>query len=149
MNEKRNENQFFTLDGRSSRSLRSFREDYKKLLGGLLVDHQSFLISEVDEEGDVIQHLCAFNLLEGALSEEYFQDFTYNKDNFFAPTISDGELDKAIMQQIAEVLNQFYSDDAIIGYERIGGNSPAQRMTIEYPLWISICTALPYIHYAF
>ncbi|MFX1481338.1 MAG: hypothetical protein ACFFCI_24925 [Promethearchaeota archaeon] len=150
MNAPRND-QWFTLDGRSSRSLRGFREDYKKLLGGLLVDHQSFLISEVDGKGNLIQHLCAFNLLEGGLSEEYFQDYPAQSHYYLADKndVSDDEFDKVIMLQLAEVMNQFYYDDAIIGYERIGGNTAAQRRMHEYPLWISICTALPFIHYMF
>ena len=141
MNDPENPIQYFTLDGRSSKSLKTFKEDYKKMLGGLLVDHQSFLISEVDENGNLIKHIGAFNLIEGVLSESYFQYFSDQKDYVLAPIISDGAFDEITMEQLHLVMNQFYIDHAIISHERIKNN--------EYLLWMAICTALSFINFAF
>ncbi len=149
MNAPSNPNQFFTLDGRTSGSLKMFRQDYKKMLGGLLVDYQSFLISEVDENGDLIQYVGAFNLVEGVLSERYFQQSGSQRGLILAPTISDGNFNGAIMLQLSKVMNQFYNDYAIISHERVGGNSGTARKINEYPLWMSICTTLPFINFAF
>lgn len=149
MNNAKDGNQFFTLDGRSSESLIAFREDYKKLLGGLLVDHQSFLISEVNEDGSLKKYIGAFNLIEGVLSEKYFQPSGKQRDYELAPIINDGTFDENTMEQLNIVMNQFHSDYAIISYERVGGNTPKGRKNNEYPMWMSICTALPFINYAF
>jgi len=145
--------QMFILDGDN---LGDFKEEYKKLLGGLLVDHQTFLINEIDADGNLVRHLCAFNLLGGALKEEYFEDPltpVRPSDYILAPKIPKGSFDKTLYDEtdpnsIINVINAFKENGVLIGYQREGANS-LDRKQYEYPLWMRTCTSLAYIEYAF
>ncbi len=142
--------QKFVLDGDN---LGAFKDDYKKLLGGLLIDYQIFLISSKDEQGNTI-YLCAFNLLDGAIGEGFFKSQGTRPWEFvYAPIIQDNTFDKDLYDttnpdSLVNIMNAFLENEVLLGYQRIG-NRPLERKEREYPVWIYTCTSMPYIEYAF
>lgn len=145
--------QRFILDGRSDKDLNRFKDDYKKVLGGLLVDHQTFVISEIDKDGNVVRHLCAFNLLQGALDLDIKSELgTYiswvDADKYqygIAPIVE--SFDSTLYNNkdpdsIINIMKAFQENDKLIGYQRVGTGSERKK---ELLIWMEICSKLPYI----
>ena len=136
--------QTFVMEG-------NFKDSFIKILGGLLVDHQTFVISEIDSSGNTVKYLCAFNLLSGALALE---DTNPNKLSLYiprpkvqnyipAPTILsfDNSLyDITDENSIINVMNDFYHNDNVIGYQRI---SPKVD---EFTVWETVCKSMVLIN---
>ena len=128
----------------------NFKDSFIKILGGLLVDHQTFVISEIDSAGNAVRYLCAFNLLSGALA---LKATNPNKLALYvprppvtgyisAPTIIsfDSSLyDIADPNSIVNVMKDFYESNNAIGYQRI---SPREN---EFLVWSTVCGSLMFI----
>ena len=130
----------------------NFGENFIKILGGLLVDHQTFVLSEVDSHGNVVKYYCAFNLLSGALSltsEDGLNLYTPRPtevDLVSAPTIAtfDSALyDNSDSDSILNIMNSFKKDSLLIGYHRIGDRY------LEESTFNEICGSLAFIKYLF
>ena len=145
--ENPNNPQKFILDGKN---LEDFKASYKKMLGGLLVDHQTYIISARDGQGN-IQYLCAFNLLFGAINIENYIPRPKTIDYVSAPEIKffdESLYDEADPNNIIHIMNAFRENDGLIGYQRYGASMSEERRN-EMILWDSTCTKLYYIEYAF
>ena len=146
-------NQRFLLDGRDENNIQFGHEnDYKKILGGLLVDHQTFLITEIDENGNFIQHLCAFNLLQGALSLDpesrlglYIpHETSYRLQGAPIVTSFDNNLyDNENPDNVISIMSAFRENNVLIGYQRFKDRQQ------ELELWLDVCSRLYYINNAF
>ena len=138
--------QAFILDGND---LNSFKNSFIKILGGLLVDHQTFVISEVDTNGKTVKHLCAFNLLFGALGLDsnnprlgLYVPRPKTSRYISAPIIDsfDNTLyDENDPNRIINIMREFCEYYNLIGYQRIGDRR--QELTI----WFDICNSLMFI----
>lgn len=129
----------------------NFKDSFIKILGGLLVDHQTFVISEIDSAGRVVKYLCAFNLLSGALA---LKATNPNKLDLYiprpsttrypsAPTITsfDSSLyDISDENSIVNVMKDFYENDNVIGYQRISPRSD------EFTVWSKVCKSMMLIN---
>jgi hypothetical protein len=149
--------QHFILDGRiNGFNLKEFNEGFKSLLGGLLVDHQTFVINEINDKGEIVGYLCAFNLLIGALGLD-----PNNKDvHLYIPRpTTTGYVSAPIIESfdvslyntenpnnVINVMKQF--QNVLIGYQRVGASQSEERMS-EITLWKQICNRLSYIFDAF
>lgn len=146
--------QRFILDGRTEEGYKDFKDNYKIFLGGLLVDHQTFVISEIDDDDNVIRYLCAFNLLQGALDLDPNSKLgTYipwsdavPSQYILAPTIEN--FDETLYnfedpKSIINIIKAFHENNKLIGYQRVGDRREELR------IWIEICSRLYYIEYAF
>jgi len=131
----------------------NFGDSYIKILGGLLVDYQTFVIEEIDDSGKTVKYLIAFNIF-GALALEtdienniglYVprpQTFGYVS----APSVTsfDNSLyNKADPNSIVNILKEFYENNNLIGYQRIGD----RRKELE--AWIRICNSIMFIRNMF
>ncbi len=145
--ENLNDPQKFILDGKN---LENFKGSYKKILGGLLVDHQTYIISAKDGQGN-IQYLCAFNLLFGAIDINHYVPRPITIDYVSAPEIKSFDeslYDETNPNSIINIMNSFRENDVLIGYQRYGASMSDERRN-EMILWDSTCTRLYYIEYAF
>ncbi len=133
-------------------SLADFTDDFIKILGGLLVDHQTFVLRETDSSGSLVQDLCAFNLLFGALSLSSSEGLNlYNsrpqtQDYVSAPVVANFDLslyDSSDTDSIVNVMNSFKENGVLIGYQRIGDR---RREQSEFT---KICKNLMFIRYLF
>jgi hypothetical protein len=137
--------QVFLLD---SSNVMTFGEKFIKILGGLLLDHQTFVLSEVDSHGNVVKYLCAFNLLSGALRLEskdglnlYIPKPT-TTDFISAPDVTAFDLalyDSSNPASILNIMNSFKEDKLLIGYHRVGDRRLEGRNFKE------ICESLSFI----
>ncbi len=145
--------QRYVLDGRNINNIRFENiNDYKKILGGLLVDHQTFVISEIDENGNIVKNLCAFNLLQGALDLDpnselglyVTLDTTLNYQG--APKITEFDetlYNKNNLNNIINIMKALKENNGLIGYQRV------QDKNQEMITWITITSRLSGIKSSF
>ncbi len=117
-----------------------------------MVDHQTFVISEIDENGNVVKQLCAFNLLQGALDLDpnselglYVPlDTTSNYQG--APRITEFDetlYDKNDINSIINIMKAFRENNVLIGYQRV------QDKNQEMIMWITITSRMSGIKSSF
>jgi len=139
--------QTFILEGTN---LRGFRDSFIKILGGLLVDHQTYVIYKLKADGKK-EGICAFNLLAGALSLDadnpqglaLYVSRPARTGYISAPAIEsfNGKIyDEDEEVNILDVMNSFYTSGALIGYQRIGDKIE------EFNTWVEICNSLAFIN---
>lgn len=131
-------------------NLRGFKDSFIKILGGLLVDHQTYVIYKLKADGKK-EGICAFNLLVGALSLDadnpqglaLYVPRPARTGYVSAPAIEsfNGKLyDENEEVNILDVMNSFYTSGALIGYQRIGDKIE------EFNTWVKICSSLAFIN---
>ncbi|KKL14576.1 hypothetical protein LCGC14_2514280 [marine sediment metagenome] len=108
----------------------NFGDSYIKILGGLLVDHQTFVIEEIDSSGGFVRHLIAFNIfgtlaLESDLENNIglYIPRPHTSQYFSSPSITsfdDSLYNTADPNSIVNILKEFYENNNLIGYQRIG-----------------------------
>jgi hypothetical protein len=136
--------QAFVMEG-------DFKDSFIKILGGLLVDHQTFVISEIDSAGNTVRYLCAFNLLSGALALEGTNPYELAvyipriKSQYYRPAPTVLSFDNNLYDirdenSIINVMKDFYQNDNVIGYQRI---SPKEK---EFRIWTAICKSTVFIN---
>lgn len=118
----------------------TLNENFAKVLGGLLVEHQTFVVKVKD--GD---YLCAINLLDGAISLNNYIIQPKTQHYQIAPyiasfsgdlyTTDDNELN------INTIMNHF--SEHLINYQRI------QDKEEELATWLELCNNLHFISSAF
>jgi len=145
--------QKFLLDGKDVNNIKFENDyDYQKILGGLLVDHQTFVITQIDESGNVIKHMCVFNLLQGALSldpksglGQYVarETTTYYQGAPQVVAFDETLYDEADSNSIISVMKSFKDNNVLIGYQRLKDRSQ------ELSMWLDISSQLLWIRNAF